>query len=141
VGGLPILTCPLYLSATERADPEPCYFGSARPMTWPDLPTHRLTKDTVFCDGVEVVMTPGHTPGHLSVLVTLPKTGPVLLAGDAINRASEPDEGFADAVDPVAAKRSSDRIFALQKNRAAMLIYGHDPAQWPTLHKAPACYE
>jgi hypothetical protein len=29
--------------------------------------------------------TPGHTPGHQSLLVKLPKTGTVLLTGDAVH--------------------------------------------------------
>ena len=32
-------------------------------------------------------MTPGHTPGHSSLLVNLPETGPVLLTGDLYHRA------------------------------------------------------
>jgi glyoxylase-like metal-dependent hydrolase (beta-lactamase superfamily II) len=37
----------------------------------------------VFGDGrVVMLSTPGHTPGHHSLLVRLPETGPVLLTGD-----------------------------------------------------------
>ena len=140
VGGLPQLTCPLYLSAGERADPAPCYFGSARPVNWPDVPTHRLAGDTAFCHGLDLILTAGHTPGHLSAVMTLPDTGPVVLAGDAINRASEPLERYGDAADPVLARVSGDRLFALQRALGATLIFGHDPAQWPTLRKAPQFY-
>jgi glyoxylase-like metal-dependent hydrolase (beta-lactamase superfamily II) len=62
----------------------------------------------------------------------------VILAGDAINRASEPDEGFADAEDPKAAQASAARLLSLAPG--ALVIYGHDPAQWATLRKAPAAY-
>ena len=42
----------------------------------------------VFGDGSTVIfMTPGHTPGHSSLLVNLPETGPVLLTGDLWHRA------------------------------------------------------
>jgi N-acyl homoserine lactone hydrolase len=140
VGALPLVCCPLYLSTVERADPAPCYFGTARPMAWPDIPTHRLTGDTAFCDGVDILMTPGHTPGHLSVAVTLPASGMILLAGDAINRRSEPDEGYCDAMDPVAAATSGQRLMALQHQHAATLVYGHDPEQWSALRKAPDRY-
>ena len=38
----------------------------------------------VFGDGViKIIFTPGHTPGHQSVLVNLPKTGHMLFTGDA----------------------------------------------------------
>jgi len=48
-----------------------------------------LTRETftgerdVFGDGSVVILpTPGHTPGHTALQVTLPETGPVLLTGD-----------------------------------------------------------
>ena len=41
----------------------------------------------VFGDGsVVIVPTPGHTPGHTALQVTLPETGPVLLTGDLYHR-------------------------------------------------------
>jgi glyoxylase-like metal-dependent hydrolase (beta-lactamase superfamily II) len=40
----------------------------------------------VFGDGSVVIKsTPGHTPGHQSLLVQLPKSGPVLLTGDLVH--------------------------------------------------------
>ena len=37
----------------------------------------------IFGDGSLLLLsTPGHTPGHQSLLVRLPKTGPVILSGD-----------------------------------------------------------
>src|SRR6202007_382197 len=46
-----------------------------------------LTGDKdVFGDGSVVVLrTPGHTPGHSSLLVRLKDMGPVLLTGDAVH--------------------------------------------------------
>jgi N-acyl homoserine lactone hydrolase len=41
-------------------------------------------EDDVFGDGSLLLLsTPGHTPGHQSLLVRLPKTGAVILSGDA----------------------------------------------------------
>jgi N-acyl homoserine lactone hydrolase len=40
----------------------------------------------VFSDGsVMLIATPGHTPGHQSLLIKLPKTGAILLSGDAVH--------------------------------------------------------
>jgi len=42
----------------------------------------------VFGDGSVIILpTPGHTPGHTSLLVNLPEAGPVLLTGDLYHRA------------------------------------------------------
>ena len=42
--------------------------------------------ERLFGDGsVTIVATPGHTPGHQSLLIRLPKTGAHLLSGDAVH--------------------------------------------------------
>lgn len=139
VGGLPLLSCPVLLTDTERAEPSPIYWGNARPLAWPDVAYHRITADTQVCDGLLIMPTPGHTPGHLSALLTLPTGAPVILAADAINRATEPAEGYTDAMDPETAARAAERLLALAE-AGAELIYGHDPAQWAKLPKAPQPY-
>lgn len=135
-GALPLITCPLVLTATERAEARPLYFGDARRVAWPEVPTHCIAGETQVCDGLTLIPTPGHTPGHLSVLVTLAQ-GPVILTGDAINRATEPAEGFPDAMDPLSAAQSAAHLHGLRDTLGAALIWGHDPAQWGTLPKAP----
>jgi N-acyl homoserine lactone hydrolase len=140
-GGLPLFAhCPILLTATERAEPRPIYWGDARPVAWPDTAYRQITADTDVCKGLAVLPTPGHTPGHLSLMLTLPDGQAVILAGDAINRATEPDEGYPDAMDPIAAAASGQRLLALQAETGAQLIYGHDPAQWTRLAKAPQVY-
>lgn len=137
VGSLPRFAhAPIVLTARERAEPAPLYFGQARPIPWPDATYTLIDADTPVCEGLTLIPTPGHTPGHLSALVTLPDGRSAILAADAINRASEPDEGFSDAADPHAAQASATRLLALAPE-GAVLIYGHEPSQWPTLRKAP----
>jgi N-acyl homoserine lactone hydrolase len=141
VGSLPLFThAPIVLTARERAEPAPLYFGKSRPLPWPEAPYHLIEGDTPVCDGLTLIPTPGHTAGHLSAVLDLPQTGRVILAADAINRASEPSEDFADADDPVASRVSADRLMALG-GPDAFLIYGHEPAQWPGLRKAPEYYD
>src|SRR6202790_887212 len=60
------------------------------PATYDKLrasPIVKLTGDyDVFGDGsVTILSTPGHTPGHQSLLVRLPKTGAVILSGDVVH--------------------------------------------------------
>jgi N-acyl homoserine lactone hydrolase len=138
VGSLPLFTqAPIVMTAIERADPRPSYFGRARPMDWPRARYHLIDTDTPVCEGLTLLPTPGHTPGHLSALVTLPDGRAVILAADAINRASEADEGFADATDPALALASYHRLTKLAADAGAEVIYGHEPTQWPRLPKAP----
>lgn len=137
VGSLPLFThAPIVLTTRERAEPAPLYFGNARPIAWPDATYHLIDADTPVCHGLTLIPTPGHTPGHLSALVALPDSRHVILAVDAINRASEPAEGFADAADPTASQASANYLLSLA-DPDAVLIYGHEPAQWPMLPKAP----
>lgn len=136
VGSLPLFACPIYLTKAERDEPQPIYWGAVRPLHWPAALYRIITNETELCGGLTLIPTPGHTPGHLSVLLTLP-TGAVILAADAINRASEPNEGFPDAMDPALAALSAARLFDLQVLHNALMIYGHDPTQWAGLPKAP----
>ena len=53
-------------------------------------PAHPVTKlegdKGVFGDGsLTILSTPGHTPGHQSLLVKLPQTGALVLSGDAVH--------------------------------------------------------
>ncbi|MBL9050657.1 MAG: N-acyl homoserine lactonase family protein [Tabrizicola sp.] len=137
VGSLPLFAhAPIVMTARERAEPKPLYFGSARPMDWPKATYHLIDSDTPVCVGLTLIPTPGHTAGHLSALVTLPDGRSVILAADAINRVSEPAEGFADADNSAAAQASVNYLLSLAPPEA-LLIYGHEPAQWPVLPKAP----
>lgn len=137
VGSLPLFAhAPIVMTTRERAEPAPLYYGSVRPIPWPDSTYHLIDADTPVCEGLTLIPTPGHTPGHLSALVDLPDGRRVILAADAINRASEPDEAFADSMDPAASQASFARLQSLM-TPGATLIYGHEPTQWPVLPKAP----
>lgn len=141
VGSLPLFAhARIVLTAVERADPKPCYFFNVQPIDWPDAHYHPIAAETAFCEGVRLIPTPGHTPGHLSAHLTLPDGRQVILAADAINRISEPAEGFADAKDPARAMDSFRRLDALARATGAEILYGHEPTQWARLPKAPAPY-
>jgi N-acyl homoserine lactone hydrolase len=127
VGGLPLFPhATIIMGAAERALPRPLYFGDRRPMDWPSARYRLVGPALQVCRGLRVIPTPGHTPGHLSVLVRTPG-GAVVLAADAINRCSEPGEGYPDAMDPVTAARSGDRLMRLAQRTGAVLVPGHEP--------------
>ena len=114
------------LGAAERALPRPLYFASAPAMAWPDADYQPLARTTEICVGLRLIATPGHTPGHMSALVRLPDRC-VVLAVDAINRFSEPAEGYPDALDPTLAARSGKQLLALARRNRATLLPGHEP--------------
>jgi N-acyl homoserine lactone hydrolase len=138
IAGFP--QAPILLAAADRAEARPLYFGKARPMAWPDRRYLTVEGDVQLGPGLRVLLVPGHVPGQLALMLDLPETGAVLLTGDAISRPAEIEERFDTAQDPAAAVASAARLMALAEAAGAMVIYGHCPAQWPTLRKAPDCY-
>jgi N-acyl homoserine lactone hydrolase len=98
----------------------------------------------VFGDGTVVVKSaPGHTPGHQVLFVRLPKTGPVLLAGDLYHYPEELTTGriptFEFNVEQSKASRA--KIEAFIKAQRAQLWIEHDIATHAKLPKAPAYVE
>ena len=141
VGGIADLPdIPILLAAAERALPRPLYFGKRQPMVWPDRSYLTLDGDTAIGLGFQALFSPGHAPGQLAFMVELPETGAVLLTSDAISRPAEVDEKFDTAPMPEMACASAARLLKLAAARDTFIIYGHCPAQWPLLKKAPLTY-
>lgn len=100
----------------------------------------------VFGDGsVVIVATPGHTPGHQSLLVNLPKTGSVLLSGDLYHYPAEVEfrdfTPFAALGDPMKEEAAKAKVDALLKEKRAALWIQHDLIADAKLKKSPAFYE
>ncbi|MGI8827712.1 MAG: N-acyl homoserine lactonase family protein [Chloroflexota bacterium] len=90
--------------------------------------------------GVEMLHTPGHTPGHQSVLLRLDEQ-PWLFTVDAVYTEEHWRRGKLGAVTDVAAARASiERIRSISASEDARLIFGHDFSQWESLGKAPETY-
>lgn len=132
---------PLIVSEAERSLPRPLYWSGGQPLEWPDRETVRLSGDARLGPGCEVIFVPGHAPGQLALMLELPRTGAVLLTGDAISRPAEIEEEFDTAPDPATALRSARRLMRLAEEREALVIYGHSPSQWSELRKAPDFYD
>ena len=74
--------------------------------------------DTAVVPGVDILMTPGHTPGHLSVVVSSGLERALLL-GDAIVcpvQLDEPAWSSIGDVDPALARRTRERLFRKLEN-------------------------
>jgi N-acyl homoserine lactone hydrolase len=101
--------------------------------------------DTVLVPGVELIEMSGHVPGHQSVLVLLPETGPVILAIDAIAESSmlDPDNRPIHPTDEdeVGVRASTRKLVDLaQREGVGLMVHGHNSQQWSTLKHAPEFY-
>ena len=76
--------------------------------------------------GVDVVPTPGHAPGHQSLIVELAETGRVVLCGDAAFTRANLERGETPGQDPVAAKESLALIRSLVKDDLDRAFPSHD---------------
>ena len=131
---------PIIIGKEERELEQPIYWRGKRPLDWPDAEYLLIDSDYDFGTNFKILHVPGHTPGELSILLTLPNSGSYLLTSDAISRESEISEGCLDATDPAQAIASANRILNLAKEHNAYVIYGHGPEQWKELKKAPNFY-
>ncbi len=108
-------------------------------------PVKKLSGDyDVFGDGsVTILSTPGHTPGHQSLLVKLPKTGAVVLSGDAVHFKDNWDNRRVPAINTNAEQTlaSLQRIADVMAQTGAQLWINHDKPQNATLKHAPEFYE
>lgn len=98
----------------------------------------------VHGDGaVRIISTPGHTPGHSSLLVRLPKSGPVLLSGDIAHNQSNYQCRCVPSfnVDRLATIASMEKVSKLLKTEGATLWINHDIAQSEALPHAPQWIE
>jgi len=106
-------------------------------LEWVDFPgaTYRpVAGDHEPTPGLRIFATPGHSPGHQSLVVDTPD-GPILLAGQAVYSHGEwagidgAREGASRAPEGAAYARSVARLRALNPKR---VLFGHDREGWPS---------
>ena len=102
----------------------------------------------VFGDGAAtIISTPGHTPGHDSLLVHLPKTGWVVLSGDAVHLQGNWDNRRIPYFNTMPSEQklqtllSMQRIADLVSHYHAQLWINHDKVQSDKMRHAPEYYE
>lgn len=93
-------------------------------------------------DVVKMIFTPGHSPGHQSFLITLPKTGPILLTIDAAYTMDHFENkalpGFLTSAQQAAS--SVDKLRRIAERTGAKVIAGHDKRQWEEMRHAPKSF-
>jgi len=106
-------------------------------LDWVDFPGVRIEQvegDHEPVPGIRIFATPGHSPGHQSLVVETGE-GPLLLAGQAVYSHGEwqgidgAREGASRAPDREAYRRSVARLRALRPKR---VLFGHDRQGWPS---------
>ena len=120
-----------------------------KPTFLKDHPVNLVQEDLdVFGDGsVMIIYTPGHTPGHQSLLVHLSKTGWVLLSGDAVHLQENWDNrripyfGTMPAEQKIQTQLSMQRMADLISFYHAQLWINHEKSQSDKMKHAPAYYE
>jgi N-acyl homoserine lactone hydrolase len=121
-------------------------FAAAR-AHWdhPALRYRLVDGDAEILPGVTLLETSGHVPGHQSVLVRLPQTGPVLLAIDAVmmQYTFTPDRKAWPNDDNEKQLRASTRklLDLVEREQVQLIVFGHDGNQWNGLKKALEYYE
>lgn len=98
--------------------------------------------DAEVVRGVSVISTPGHTPGHQAVLVSLPNSGTIVLARDAIYTYEniELDLPGGAPWNAAAAMDSMHRLVHLARWTGGLLLPGHEPDCWKVMRRSPECY-
>ncbi|HMD51139.1 MAG TPA: N-acyl homoserine lactonase family protein, partial [Solirubrobacteraceae bacterium] len=98
----------------------------------------------LFGDGtIRLLPTPGHSAGHMSLLLSLQRTGPVLLTADATDSRAQ-----WEGRDPLRvlhsreqAEASLERLREIAGEADPLLVFGHDPDNWSGLRHSPERYD
>lgn len=119
---------PVLLHAEEHAR---ALRGECLPECFPAGPTYRPVGGDVheLAPGLTLIHTPGHTPGHLSVLVQLDEGAPVLLTVDATYTRGNWEGAPGSWSEPERGRASVDRLREIARDCGARVFFGHEPGQ------------
>jgi N-acyl homoserine lactone hydrolase len=123
--------------AYAKATPERCF---AQDWDLPELDYRLIDGDQELLPGIDLVTTPGHAPGHQSLVVHgLPNTGTVILASDAAHSHVEFEE---ERRDPNQDEETIETMLAsirklkrIRDAENATLLLNHDADHWSTDYK------
>jgi len=132
--GTPIYVQPAELAAASQpAAPGRPDYTLPEVYDFPGARFEPVAGDHEVAPGIRVFASPGHSPGHQSLVVDT-SDGPLLLAGQAVYSRGEwiglhdAREGHSSAPDTESYRRSIARLKALRPRR---VLFGHDRQGWP----------
>ncbi|MFC1971149.1 N-acyl homoserine lactonase family protein [Chloroflexota bacterium] len=131
-----------YLAAINPA-PYTSSFYVVERYNFPDMKWRLVDGDKILLPGLTILFTPGHSAGSQSIMVDLPKSGTILLVGDAghihENFVKELTPGIF--IDPAQAMLSIKRLNVWSQIRKAPIFPAHDLDYWREhMIKSPETY-
>jgi len=112
-------------------------------IKWQQLTNNVGEAYDLFKDGaIEIYPTPGHTPGHLSVLIKLENSKSMLLTSDSCYTEENLKDNIAPGLvwDAEASIKTINWIHQMQNEKNVEVVAGHDPIAWTRFKKAPEYY-
>ena len=106
----------------------------------PDIRYLPVEGETEVAPGVRAVPTPGHAPGHQSLVVDLAETGRVVLCGDAAFTRENLERDVVPQPDLQAGAASLRRIRDLVDGDLDRAFTSHDQRSWGRWRHAPEVY-
>ncbi len=140
------LHAPVYIQRQEYEHG----FSSAKPQSYfladynsPQVDWQLRDGDWELQPGVTLLKTRGHTPGHQSAVIELPRSGTCVLPFDAGDLQENFDEEIlpGECVDDIAALASIRRLNAIVSERHATMLLFHDPVAIQRIRLAPQFYD
>jgi glyoxylase-like metal-dependent hydrolase (beta-lactamase superfamily II) len=126
---VPIYVQPAELAAARKPD-----YTVARVVDFDGARLVLKEGDHEVAPGIRVFATPGHSPGHQSLVVETPD-GPLLLAGQAVYSAGEwagtPGARYGTDDIPGDLDRYARSVRRLRALRPKRVLFGHDRRGWP----------
>lgn len=102
-----------------------------------------IDRDCNLCEGIDLILLPGHTPAVLGMMLHL-ESGTVIFPSDAIGSRSNYGEHakFPGIIyDSLGFKAAVAKVMDLEKKYNANIIHPHDMEQFKSLKQAPHFYD
>jgi len=108
----------------------------------PNLNWQIIDGDESLMPGITAIFTPGHTPGHQSLMVDLPESGTLILSGDCAytNENLEREIIPGNFVNPFQALHSLKKLKTLARITNGRILFSHSMEQLGTIKKSHEFY-